>query len=228
MPLMDGLTATSMIRQEEGSSGRHIRIIAMTAHAMKEDRERCLEHGMDGYVTKPFQPEALHAALVAEPRARAARGMPSGPGLRRDTPLVPLSAGLLAERPAAADQGLPSEPAAPLADAIDYPKLLAKVGGDVRSLHEIIDCFTEDAGPRLVELEVAVRERRRDVIARLAHALRGSAGNFSVGATYQACAALEGLAKNGSWEHIATVHAQLMGAKSGLLQSLASVRQHSA
>jgi CheY-like chemotaxis protein len=59
MPEMDGFEATKAIRFEEMQSGRHVPIIAMTAHAMKGDRERCLETGMDGYVAKPIQSEEL-------------------------------------------------------------------------------------------------------------------------------------------------------------------------
>ncbi len=55
MPEMDGLTATEAIREREKSSGTHLAIFAMTAHAMKGDRERCLQAGMDGYITKPIR-----------------------------------------------------------------------------------------------------------------------------------------------------------------------------
>jgi CheY-like chemotaxis protein len=65
MPEVDGFEATAAIRAREGAAGRRTPIIAMTAHAMKGDRERCLAAGMDGYVTKPFQPEALFRALDA-------------------------------------------------------------------------------------------------------------------------------------------------------------------
>ena len=54
MPEMDGLAATKAIRQREKSDGTHLPIFAMTAHAMKGDRERCLQAGMDGYITKPI------------------------------------------------------------------------------------------------------------------------------------------------------------------------------
>ena len=63
MPEMDGLEATAAIRQQEQDTGRHVPIIAMTAHAMKGDRERCLEAGMDGYVSKPLQPSELFEVI---------------------------------------------------------------------------------------------------------------------------------------------------------------------
>jgi PAS domain S-box-containing protein len=63
MPEMSGFDATAIIRQQEKRSGGHIPIIAMTAHAMTGDRERCLEAGMDRYVTKPLRPQELFSAI---------------------------------------------------------------------------------------------------------------------------------------------------------------------
>jgi CheY-like chemotaxis protein len=63
MPEMDGFEATRAIRQKEKKTGLHVHIIAMTAHAMKGDRERCLEAGMDDYVSKPIQPNSLSDAI---------------------------------------------------------------------------------------------------------------------------------------------------------------------
>ncbi len=63
MPAMDGFEATAIIREREKESGAHIPIIAMTAHAMKGDRERCLEAGMDGYIAKPIHAKDLYETV---------------------------------------------------------------------------------------------------------------------------------------------------------------------
>ena len=63
MPIMDGLTAARRIREGEAGTERHIPIIALTANAMAGDRERCLDAGMDSYLTKPFRPWDLQRTI---------------------------------------------------------------------------------------------------------------------------------------------------------------------
>jgi two-component system sensor histidine kinase/response regulator len=63
MPEMDGMEATAAIREREKNSGKHIPILAMTAHAMRGDKERCLASGMDGYISKPIHPDGLFAEI---------------------------------------------------------------------------------------------------------------------------------------------------------------------
>src|ERR1041385_8460294 len=63
MPEVDGFEATAAIREGEKGTGRHTPILALTAHAMKDDRERCLQAGMDGYIAKPIRSEELDQAL---------------------------------------------------------------------------------------------------------------------------------------------------------------------
>ena len=99
MPEMDGLEATARIRAREKQTETHIPIIAMTAHALKGDRERCLEVGMDAYVTKPIRADELLEAIehpdchsrrvccidgfrVVRARRRGLGGSPAG-GARR-------------------------------------------------------------------------------------------------------------------------------------------------
>jgi two-component system sensor histidine kinase/response regulator len=74
MPRMNGFEATAAIRTIEAAKGGHIPIVALTAHAVKGDRERCLEAGMDGYVAKPLRPEDLLAEIRAAMAARGTAG----------------------------------------------------------------------------------------------------------------------------------------------------------
>jgi PAS domain S-box-containing protein len=79
MPEMDGLTATSLLRQREQDSSRHQVVIALTAHAMKTDEQRCLAAGMDGYLSKPIRPQELDEILSRRLAARK---------ISHDSPLV--------------------------------------------------------------------------------------------------------------------------------------------
>ena len=76
MPEMDGMEATAGIREGEKATGRHQIVIAVTAHAMKGDREKCLAKGMDDYLSKPIRPQELDEVLE---KYLALRKIPANP-----------------------------------------------------------------------------------------------------------------------------------------------------
>ena len=79
MPVMGGLDATVAIRLRERATGQHIRIVAMTAHAMNSDRERCLAAGMDGYLSKPIDPPMLFAVVEQDGDGGGVQAAVAGP-----------------------------------------------------------------------------------------------------------------------------------------------------
>jgi PAS domain S-box-containing protein len=144
MPEMDGFEAAATIRRDEAGTGRHLPILAMTAHAMKADRERCLEAGMDDYVAKPIQPAELAAAID---RLVLAAGATAGPApAAEEEPTVNRAAAL--ER-VGGDVGLLGE----LAELFlrDCPQQLAEVRaavvrGDVPAVRRLAHTLKGAAG----------------------------------------------------------------------------------
>jgi CheY-like chemotaxis protein/HPt (histidine-containing phosphotransfer) domain-containing protein len=161
MPEMDGLEAARRIRAQESKvKNRDVPIIAMTAHVMARDRERCLEAGMNDYVSKPVHPKGLVAALE---RQLAASGRVSS---------------RLAETSSA-----PS-PAA----VFDKRGLLNTLGGDEGTMREVLTLFLADIPQQMNTLEEAINLGNAETATRQAHTLKGAAAN--VGATLlRECAA---------------------------------------
>ena len=96
MPVMDGLQAVGLIRRNEEATGRsHLPVIALTAHAMRGDRERCLAAGMDGYISKPINREELFAVIESVLQSCGPAGTPFLPSDNPQLPGNPLTAGEL-------------------------------------------------------------------------------------------------------------------------------------
>jgi CheY-like chemotaxis protein len=146
MPEMDGIAATRAIREQEARSGQHLPIVAMTAHAMKGDRERCLEAGMDDYVSKPIQRAELSRALESIPRS--------------------------ADRAIARHLGDDGESDCML-DGQAAPE---RGDGQEQFLSEIVSLFLANAPTRLEEIRNAVYQRDAERLTRAVQTIKGSAG----------------------------------------------------
>ena len=180
MPVMGGFEATRLIREREAGSGRRTPIIAVTAHAMKGDKEACFEAGMDGFAPKPIQSakllemlDRLGSGSMLEPSSRA------GTAHRGDT------------------------------DALDEVALMELVGGNRELAGELAEIFLEDLAPRVTEITAAVEERDADRLMAGAHALRGSAGSLRAEIVSAAAGVLEGMGRSGEMGGVQRALAEL-------------------
>jgi PAS domain S-box-containing protein len=167
MPEMDGLEATRLVREKEKQTGRHVPIIALTAHAMKGDREECLDAGMDGYVSKPLKAEELFIVM------REVMGK-----LDQSEPVESSSP--------KADN-----------DVMNFEDAMERVGGDRELLREIGDLFIKGAPEAMADIRDAVEKADAYRLNRAAHALKGSVANFGAKAVFQAALKLEKMGEGG-------------------------------
>jgi two-component system, sensor histidine kinase and response regulator len=166
MPEMDGLTATKTLRAQEITTGGHLPIIAMTAHAMKGDRELCLEAGMDGYVSKPISREALELEIAK-------------------------TVGLSSVNRASthADNCTEVQSVNPI--NLDFKQMLEQLGGDENLLHEVIDIFVDQAPHHIEALRAAIAKKDAGSVERIAHTLKGELGYLGIPEVSQKARELE-------------------------------------
>ncbi len=185
MPELDGMEATALIRQEQARTGKRIPIIAMTAHAMKGDRQLCLEAGMDEYVSKPVRPNDLLAAMLPffTSKAKPIPASPSATSTSRQTRAI---------------EDLPADV------RIDWPAAHARVLGDEDLLREVIDAFLSEAESIAIDLSKALTSTDAQAVSRLAHTLKSNLRTFGVPMA-DALQAIEYAAKSGDLDPVKTL-----------------------
>ena len=199
MPVMDGLTATRAIREHEHSAGVHVPIIAMTAGATTEDRERCFSAGMDHFVTKPFRADELFRAVEM-----------ASPGHPRDEEDAPITAAANSEA------------------SLDWDGALSKLDNDEELLLELSDMFVEQSPALMGEIAQAISVRDTGLLERLAHTMKGSAQVIGGQAVATAALQLEHRCRDGQHEEVPDAYAALESRVAELQQALQSLEPRSA
>ncbi len=193
MPIMGGVEATQRIRAgSDGVRNPKVPIIAMTAHAMPEDRQRCLAAGMNDYVTKPFNPQKVAKTLAHWLGQNQSLPSPSTP---ESEPVTEPKSEPVAE---------PVDAAAPMTalPIFDQAALLDRVGGEQDIMQMIVEGFIDDMPERIALTEQAVSRREASNIAVQAHTIKGAAANIGAERLAAAAQALEVTAKGDDWTQL--------------------------
>ena len=203
MPEMDGLEATREIRRRWPEGRRRPYIIAMTANAMTGDREKCLDSGMDDYISKPVKANRLKTALEQCCELRAAVAAVA---------TFPTMNGTLHHSG--------PEPATLNRDSLEALKSLQSEGDD-GFLKEMIELFLADTPVRFAEMSTALAGEQQQDFVRAVHSIKGASANFGADDLHEMCATVEQMGRNGQMhetgEQVASLHAEFERVRVALL-----------
>ena len=243
MPVMDGLTATETIRAWE--SAQHLRrtpIIALTAHLVAGDRERCLAVGMDDYLTKPLNPDKLAPTLKhwleqlpppeeAFLRIALAKEEHKGP-VSASVTAVTEKVSSPAQRGHLAPPASLHSPTTPLLSSdpplavlsFDLSEALRRVDGDRELLGELAGIFLDSCPTYLANIQQALQQGDAQALAFAAHALKGSVGNFVKTGPFETARTLESLGRQDTMAGTSALFQKLENEIADLQPVLASLR----
>jgi two-component system, sensor histidine kinase and response regulator len=184
MPVMDGFETTAEIRRREAGLRGHLPIIAMTANAMRGDREQCLAAGMDGYIAKPLRFEKLRAALspFLEPAADPDGGV---------TDTAEHGEATLAPR----DSGIDWPALTALSRELDR---FAPPGARGEGLADMVAQFRVESYGRLTEMREAAQAHAPEALREAAHGLRGTASTLAARDVVELASQVEQIGRNGT------------------------------
>jgi len=168
MPRMDGLETTKAIRAQEAARGSHIPIIAMTAYAMVGDRQRCLDQGMDDYISKPIQAQELLELVESWGEGRGRRSPACNAG----------------------DSDLEEED-------FTMASALKIAGGDRDLLEEVVKVFLQECPHQMQAIKKSIDQGDDQALMRAAHKLKGSLGYLGATRAQQAAYTLERIGQSG-------------------------------
>jgi two-component system sensor histidine kinase/response regulator len=192
MPEMDGLEATRLLRTQEQATGKRQAVVAMTALAMKGDRERCLGAGMDGYLTKPIRPQELDEMLEQYVAMD-----------REELPAVePVPEAEVAE------------------DTVCAQELLDRVDGDRSFIAELLELLQQDYPMRIGAGREALAHADAMGLQHAAHALKGALTNLAATKASGIAAELEAMGKSGDLTQAANKMTELETEMTAVLEAL--------
>ncbi len=167
MPVLDGYQATAAIREMErvGTLKKRIPIVALTAHALEEDRDRCIAAGMDDYLSKPF--------LMSQMRAVVERWCDKGPRKPSEAEGEEINASPDSDCRKGGDRNGPS----PIDKRVLSNLEELQVEGEPSIVKRIVDAYLSDSDPIISQLRNALSENDREVVRRSAHSLKSSSAN---------------------------------------------------
>jgi PAS domain S-box-containing protein len=182
MPEMDGLTATDEIRKAEINTNKHIPIIALTAHALKGDREKCLKAGMDDYLAKPIKFKELQSVVL--------RNFSSNSNNENKNDKM-------------------SERIELIENTINRSELFDRVEQDWQLLDELIMLFFSECPGFLIEMNSSIADQKLSEVKNPAHTLKGIFGNLCAERAYEITQKLEELSSSSNYEEARLVYKEL-------------------